>query len=416
MCISEHTETTVPVSTATIPGETNWFQRWTGVSRSRSDRLVTGLSAGVALRLGIGAPYVRAAFVVLTFAGGVGIVAYLVGWALTPEAPPGPADTDQRATSQQIAALALILLGLLLGLRATGLWFGAVVWPVALISFGLAVSWNRQGGGAGWFARLTQPGDDTSVAPSRGQIIVGALLMLGGLAIFFATIDPIASLGVALLAVLVTAAGFMLVFGPWVWRLAKDLTAERTERIRSEERAEFAAHLHDSVLQTLALIQRTDDARQMVTLARAQERELRAWLYGKAPLDGVDRVSTALEAVAARVESDHHLPVNIVTVGDVEVDEHVEALVAAAGEAMTNAARHSGADRVSVYAEVEGDQLDVWISDLGAGFDTEAVDPDRRGIAESIRARMERHGGTAEITSSAGVGTEIRLAMRVPSS
>jgi signal transduction histidine kinase len=202
-------------------------------------------------------------------------------------------------------------------------------------------------------------------------------------------------------------------FGPWVRRLIADLSAERSERIRQEERAEVAAHLHDSVLQTLALIQRSDDPQRMAMLARHQEAELRDWLYGNAPLDGVDLVSTALKRAAARVEDDFQIPVDVVTVGDHPVQERTKALVAAATEAMVNAAKHSGADRMSLYFEVEDDRLEVYVTDQGKGFDPDKVPADRKGISQSIRSRMEKVGGEVEIDSEPGEGTEVVLRIAV---
>jgi len=194
-----------------------------------------------------------------------------------------------------------------------------------------------------------------------------------------------------------------------VWRLIDDLARERRERIRSEERAEVAAHLHDSVLQTLALIQRSDDPKRMVTLARAQERELRAWLFSTTDAQSSD-FRSAIEEAAGRVEAAHDLPVSVVVVGDLPLNERTEALVQASAEAMTNAAKHSGADQVSVYAEAAAGTAEIWISDQGKGFEMDDVPGERLGVRESIIGRMDRHRGIAEIEST-GEGTEIHLKM-----
>ncbi len=265
--------------------------------------------------------------------------------------------------------------------------------------------WDRREAKNGTTAR------DIIASPSRTRLLIGGAVLIAGLSRVFASIDVLAGLGPIVGAVIVTAVGFMLVFGHWVWNMASDLAAERRDRIRSEERADMAAHLHDSVLQTLALIQRSDDARRMVTLARAQERELRSWLYGSGEGNAADSFTAALTAAAARIEGDHDIPVDVVTVGDAATDEDLSALVAAAGEALMNAAKHSGADRVSVYAELTDDAVDVWVSDQGSGFDPAAVPPDRRGIADSIRGRVGRHGGSVEIVSSPADGTEVHLMM-----
>jgi signal transduction histidine kinase len=215
-------------------------------------------------------------------------------------------------------------------------------------------------------------------------------------------------------AVLVTATGLGLILGPWMWRTLRQLSEERRERIRSEERAEVAAHLHDSVLQTLAMIQRARSPQEMTSLARGQERELRGWLYGRgrAGENGGGSLSAALEELSAKIERHHHLPVETVVVGDAPLDDRLRALVDAAGEAMTNAARHSGAASVSVYAEVGDDAVHLYVRDEGKGFDPALVPADRHGIRESIVGRMERGGGVATVTSEPAEGTEVHL--RIP--
>ena len=210
-----------------------------------------------------------------------------------------------------------------------------------------------------------------------------------------------------------TAAGLGLILGPWMVRLGRQLTEERRRRIRSEERAEVAAHLHDSVLQTLALIQRSSDPVEMGILARGQERELRAWLYGRtgAGSNGGDQLSVALDEAAGRIERIHRVPVEVVTVGDCPLDHSLRGLVEAAAEAMSNAARHSGAGVVSVYAEVGPEDVRLYVRDQGSGFDLATIPAGRRGIAESIEGRMHRHGGTATIATEQGEGTEVFLSM-----
>jgi signal transduction histidine kinase len=204
------------------------------------------------------------------------------------------------------------------------------------------------------------------------------------------------------------AIALLLLLGPWAWRLAAERDAERTARIRSQERSEMAARVHDSVLQTLALVQReAADPRRVAALARRQERELRSWLYPdpRAPGGGL---AAAMDAAAAEIEELHGIPVELVRTGDVPVDDRVEALVLAAREAMSNAARHSGADQVSTFVDVGEDEIAIFVRDRGSGFDPENAPPGAHGIAESIRGRMARAGGTAAVTSSAG-GTEVEL-------
>jgi signal transduction histidine kinase/phage shock protein PspC (stress-responsive transcriptional regulator) len=378
--------------------------------RRTDDRVLAGLASGAALRVGIAPVYARAAFVVLAFTGGIGLLLYGAAWALTPddrEQPQHPVHPP--LSTRQALGLAAIGVGVLLVLESLGLWFGdALVWTVALISFGAAFILDRRQ--YDYRSALGQIAGEDAAAPSRGRVVVGGLLMFAGVVVLVQAFDGLASLGPAVVAVGLTATGFLLVFGPWVWRLISDLTAERRERIRSEERSEVAAHLHDSVLQTLALIQRSDDPKRMVTLARAQERDLRDWLY-----DDDNRSEASLEAAlleaSSRIEADHDVPVNVVVVGDRPIGDRGRALVQASVEAMTNAAKHSGSDKVSVYAEANDQAIDIWVSDQGSGFDPEDLPEERLGIKESIHGRMERHRGVADITSSPEGGTEVHLHM-----
>ena len=213
-----------------------------------------------------------------------------------------------------------------------------------------------------------------------------------------------------MLAVSITLLGLALVLAPWIWGLWRQLTDERRERIRSEQKTEIAAHLHDSVLQTLALIQSSSDPEQQAVLARIQERELRSWLFGSDDQSDAT-LKVMMDAAAAEIERTHKIVVEAVTVGDTEVDFGVAALVAAAREAMVNAAKHSGHREISLFTEVGDDRSEVFVTDHGKGFDMAAVEQDRIGIAESIIGRMQRHGGTATITSSAGEGTEVHLTL-----
>jgi signal transduction histidine kinase len=212
--------------------------------------------------------------------------------------------------------------------------------------------------------------------------------------------------------VVLVIAAIAVVLGPWWLGIARDLVAERRARIRAEERADMAARVHDSVLQTLAMIQRrADQPQQVIQLARAQERELRAWLFdGRAP-GSLDEMTLAagVRQIQQEVEAQHGVPVEAITVGDCELDDDLSALLAAAREATVNAAKWSGAEVVSVFAEVEPDSVSVYVRDRGRGFDPAAVPGDRKGLAESIHARMARRGGSATVRSSPGQGTEVSL-------
>ena len=205
--------------------------------------------------------------------------------------------------------------------------------------------------------------------------------------------------------------GLGLLFAPWWWRLATELADERRARIRSQERAEMAAHLHDSVLHTLALIQRSsDEPDQMVRLARRQERELRAWLFEDRAQRPADSVAAAISEVAAEIEDLHDIEVEVVTVGDCAADARLSALVQAVREALVNAARWAQVDRVSVFLEVDATAVTAFVRDRGVGFVRSDIPPDRRGISESIEGRMARHDGQATIRSDEG-GTEVELTM-----
>jgi signal transduction histidine kinase len=388
------------------------------VVRRSDDRILTGLAAGIARVLEIDPAFVRAAFITLSLAGGLGVVAYVAGWVLTLEEPDPMAEAalQERLAvrgTRRRAALTMIFLGLLLLLRSFGLWFGdSLVWSTALASFGFALTWSLidQTRRSLWTRRAFPTGESREGSAMR--IVAGGVLMTAGLVLYLQSINAAGLVGGVVLAVLVTGAGLVLVFGPWMWRLINQLADERRERVRLDERAEVAAHLHDSVLQTLALMQRTDDPRRMAMLARQQERELRGWLYGDEEPATSETLRQALEGLAARIEETHQVPVDVVTAGDLPLNDSLRAMVAAAGEAITNAVRHSGSALVSVFAEVEGSNADVYISDQGVGFHPEAIPSDRRGISESIVGRMQRQGGSGFVHSEPGEGTEVHLSVR----
>ncbi|HUP16444.1 MAG TPA: PspC domain-containing protein [Acidimicrobiia bacterium] len=374
--------------------------------RRRQDRVVAGVAGGLADRLGVGDVYVRAAFATLATMWGLGIVIYVVLWRLTldveDDRPPRPIDSRQRI------GLTLAFIGGLWILTGMGLVLdGFATAVVFTLSFGTAALWDRSESPS--LARIILP--DGGGGRSVVRLIGGMVLVIGGLGLLFSSVSAISQIGFTLLAVAVTVAGLVLAFGPWMYRMAADLGQERRERVRQEERAEVAAHLHDSVLQTLALIQRSEDPRKMASLARSQERELRSWLYGRAPVPGEDLLSTALEGAVAKVEDERHVAIDLVKVGDATLDDKGRALIGAATEALINAAQHSGAGRISIFLEIDGDTADVWVTDQGKGFDQKTVPPDRRGLADSVFGRMSRHGGSADVESRPGEGTEVHLIM-----
>ncbi len=390
-----------------------------GFQRRRDGQVVAGVASGLGARLGVDPILIRIGFAVLAFAGGAGVLLYGLLWAAIPREGDAAVRLRRPATAQQSVALALIVLGILLVLRAVGLWFGdALVGPVVLAAAGSAVLWARSDDQqrASW-ARMggrvpTGAVERAAAGPvSPIRVVIGTLLVAGAGIGFIAANDALVAASDLLLALVAAVAGIALLFGPWLWRVVDQLGVERRERVRQEERAELAAHLHDSVLQTLAMIQRSSDQpRRMVALARSQERELRGWLYGGATTTGP--ATTVVERathIAEEIETAHEVSVELVTVGDGPLDDRLHALLAATREAAVNAARHADVEVVDVYLEVDPDEALAFVRDRGCGFDLDAVPDDRHGIRGSIIDRVERHGGTATIRTKPGEGTEIEL-------
>lgn len=388
------------------------------IARSPDDRVVAGVAAGVAHGIGVDPVLVRLAFGVLGLALGAGVLLYGVLWALLPvRRMPSSTSLPDSVRAEHSVAVGLITIGVVLLVQRLSPWFpGYVVWPATIAAAGLGLAWVRTGEAerSRWrdlAGRL--PGSPVdALADGRGLVLragAGIVLVLIGVASFLAASGGVTALGQVLVAMVATAAGVGLLLGPWILRLARQVGVERRERIRSEERAEVAAHLHDSVLQTLTLIQRSATSpHETVSLARRQERELRAWLYG-ARNPSATTLAAALDDVVSEVEATNEVTVEVVVVGDAELDTRLSALVAAVREAVLNAARHSGTTDVAVYVEIGGDGVSAYVRDRGTGFDLAAVPPDRRGITDSIIGRTERHGGRVEITTGPGLGTEVAI-------
>ncbi|MFP5219329.1 MAG: PspC domain-containing protein [Actinomycetes bacterium] len=377
-----------------------------GLVRLRSGRAFGGVAAGLAAHLGLPVLWVRVAFAVLAVAGGSGIVLYAAYWLVLPQAGEDGGRLDDRVWGE-VVALAAVAVGALLLLGRLAVPDAALV-PLGVMAAGAALVWRQADDArrARWRASATG---------RRGGVLgvlAGALLVGIGVTGFLASRGELQEAREGLLSTAIVVGGLALLAAPWATRTLGELRAERRERIRSQERAELAAQVHDSVLQTLALIQASAaDPREVARLARSQERELRAWLYRPAA-GPVAMLSTVLEQAAAEVEDAHGVPVEVVNVGDVPHDGAVVPLAAAAREAVVNAAKHSGAAVVQVYAEVEDDAVTVFVRDRGKGFDVDAVPEDRYGLAESVVGRVERAGGTVQVRSAAGEGTEV--SMQVP--
>lgn len=388
-------------------GSRSWAWR---PAKSTPHGVLGGVAAGLARRAGLDPFLLRIAFLVLSLARGSGLLLYLALWVVSVEETSAP--TQARSGPRQIAAIACITGGLLLALRELDWWIGdSVVWPLATAALGSAFVWARtdESERARWTrsAERTRPWDSPAAI---ARLVVGFGLVIFATA---AVLREYSGVGLTRVAIPVSVAvlGLLLALGPWVLRLTKTLTEERGERIRADERSAISAHLHDSVLQTLAMIQRTESQQEVTALARRQERELRAWLYGRSIASDDTSLSRALENAAARVEEMHRIPIETVIVGDTEVDERLRDVVLAAAEAMSNAATHSGAATVTVFAEVEPGAITIYVRDEGKGFDTHLIPEDRRGIADSVVARVERHGGVVEINSDIGKGTEIKISL-----
>ena len=316
----------------------------------------------------------------------------------------------------------------------------AIVWSLVLAAFGAALLWGRVRSAStaedkpapSWATQSTPTpaptrrgdGSDEAVAPApssrfaelyRG--VFGVLLVIGAALLFLSSNDILGGVRDAALTTVVVAVAIALILAPFLWRLGRNLAAERAERIRSQERAELAAHLHDSVLQTLTLMQkRADDPREVAALARRQERELRDWLAADGKRSAEASFAAALQSAAESIEDDHRVAIEVVVVGDCDLDEAAEAVLGAAREAMLNAATHAGdSGAIRVYAEAGETGIEAFVRDRGPGFDPEEVAADRRGVRESIVGRMRRAGGHAEVGTTPGGGTEVSLTIARPS-
>ena len=384
---------------------------------------MAGVAGGVADHLGVDVLWVRTAFVVLAAVNGAGALAYGLLWIFVRQEQAEVHRPLGRVERQQ--ALGLAALGIGAGLAAAALGNTVVGWivgPLGVAAVGAAVVWREadESQRRRWTAGARATGGRTGVV----RVLAGALFVTAGIGVFLLGNIQLGQVQFALLAVLATLVGVAVITVPWWVRLMRELGEERRERIVESERAAIAAHLHDSVLQTLALIQRqSDQPREVLRLARGQERELRGWLYGPTgygrtgPASGEPALdaglSAAIATAAAEVADTYAVDVRPVAVGDRPLDDGLRALVLAAREAMVNAAKHAEVTEISVYVEVEPTEVHVFVRDRGIGFDPEAVPDDRHGIADSVRGRMTRHGGDVRLRSAPEDGTEVHLSMPV---
>lgn len=405
--------------------------------RHVDDRMIAGVCSGLAAHLHVSVWVVRVVMVVLAVSSGAGIVAYLILWFLLPpqrghaldEAPGlsaasragmripglgrllpvGPTRTGRLGGefSGQVIALGAVGIGLVVLAQVLGIGVRPrLLIPILLVAVAVVLVWRQA--------------DDTGSKPvSRRarrltivRVVAGFVLVAAAVTLLALQATVTTGPGGVLLGAVCVLGGVGLLAAPWVQRLVRELEAERAERIRTQERADMAAHLHDSVLQTLALIQQqAQDPKAVARLARAQERDLRGWLYHGQQRHDTSTLAQAVRAFAADVEDEYAVAVEVVCVGDLPMTDQLEPLVAAGREACVNAAKHSGCENVDVYAEVTPADVELFVRDRGPGFDPETVADERMGVRGSIFARMQRHGGTAVIRSEAGYGTEVRLRM-----
>ena len=375
----------------------------------RNDRLVGGVSAAIAQELGVQALVIRVAFTALTLVVGWGLLLYVFTWVTltlfssSQISPYQPVPKGATSTHRHLA-IVMVVIGLMIALaQITPSGFTSLSWPLGFVLAGGLIAWSR--------GNEDEVGGLSTVA----RIVAGIAVAVGGIIAFAALSISFTQAIVTLIVGLAIVAGVVLVAAPSVVQMGRSLDDERLDRIRLDERARISAHLHDSVLQTLTLIQQSaDDPARTAQLARRQERELRGWLYGPTSTspDGL-LLGPALENAALEIEEMHDVTIEVVAVGDSGAPVHTggDALLAAAREAMVNAAKHSGVDRIDVFIERTQEAIEIFIRDTGAGFDTSGVDPKRKGLSESIIARMSRAGGSATIHSEPGAGTEVELVL-----
>ncbi|WP_052849096.1 ATP-binding protein [Streptomyces avicenniae] len=395
-------------------------------------RWLGGVAQGLAGHLGVPVSWVRLTFFALVMANGLGVPLYGIFWFVVPlgtpvrPVPPPPTGLSRlrllhHHDKQQLMALVVAVAAL--GALGVNLHFPIqpqYMWPLLVGGIGAAVVWRQADNArrAQWAAATR----DSRWLPLL-RSAAGAVLVCLGVAAFVVGQGVSAeALSIVLQASVAMVVGIALLVGPYVVRMVQDLSDERTLRIRAQERAEVAAHIHDSVLHTLTLIQRNaEKPREVARLARAQERDLRAWLYKSAeqpgraaePEEETDRTfAEAVRATVAEVEDHHGVPIEVVCVGDCPVDEGLAAQLQAGREAMVNAAKYGGeGGPVQVFAEVEGRTVFLSVRDRGPGFDVDAIPADRMGVRESVIGRMQRHGGSARVRSAPGEGTEVELTM-----
>lgn len=376
--------------------------------------MVGGVAGGLADHLGIDVLPVRIGFVASIALGGLGVLLYAAFWVVVPEGNAGELPRAERNGSRvQLVAYAALAAVMLLLAQLFG--FGAsLLWPAVAMVTGAAILWRQadEVSRQRWrtVADRQREAFDRAWVRSALRYGAGVVLVIGGMASFLASHDAFPLARRAFLPVLVAVLGLILVVGPWLLRYWREAADERTARIREHERVELAGRIHDSMLQTLTLIQRrANDPEEVRRLVRHSERELRDWLYR--PTQPAESLRAMVTAACAEVEDEYDVSINLVFVGEHPATPDVAPIVQAMREAAVNAAKHSGVRDISVYVEVGSADLSIFVRDRGHGFDPATVPDDRYGVRESLIARMQRHGGEATIRSKKRGGTEVRLTM-----
>jgi signal transduction histidine kinase len=399
--------------------------------RNVDGALFGGVCSGTARRLGVRTRTVRIVTVLLALFFALGVATYMTLWILVPRR--GEATSiftrtfNDRRDKEILFAVSIAVLTLLIAFITVGVGApGVSLWFLALCCLEAVMIWRgaseeereqlrqiasnltkmRAGVTDGWRAVALRTG-------------LGIIFIIWGISLMSRVSRENGAAGYVLIGAVFLVLGLFVLFAPWWIRTVRDLSLERRERVRAQDRADMAAHVHDSVMQTLSLIQRSaNDQNEVTRLARQQERDLRSWLanpekFGAKPTSA-RTLSQSILDLEIEIEDIYDVSVDAVMVGDAPLDEATLALVAACREATLNAAKWSGARNVAIYVEVEEGQVSIFVRDQGSGFDRDAIGTDRHGIAGSIIERMRRHGGTAAVTSSLGAGTEVEL--RLPRS
>lgn len=381
--------------------------------------LMGGVCAGIATHLGVNVWLVRAIFVGLLCLNGVGALAYALAIALIPAGNPA---SSQLAAPTRLAAQLNQLQSKDGRDQATTIFSGVVLLALAAI----LVAWSR-----GWlesnaYVPLLIIGCGAALAWSQAEevmhtprsmgalarLVAGLALSVLGVLIWLSDHTDMSGMLIGAFAALVMLSVVALVLAPLWLGVIRQLSQTQAAQARASERADIAAHLHDSVLQTLTLLRaQADDPQRVAALALSQERELRAWLYGdNHPTN--ENLRSEVESVSREIEQLYGVPVDSVIVGDTPATAKTRVLTSALREALANAVRH-GKPPISLYVEVSGQEVEAYVRDHGAGFDLEAINPDRHGVRDSIIGRMQRHGGSATIRAREP-GTEVclRLALQ----